>query len=251
MKRIAQSFGLELIATAEVREQTQRNVADGAKVLQNELNEKAMQIHLQRIVGAYVGSACGAGQFYSKAVSDARQATAKLSNDARDEDLDGPAGFDSRAQRKREFAAVMGLQAHALLAAAEGAVAAYAHRHSDVMTLACPPIAMPDELIASASARRRRNHPTIAFASGCPLRLEPTATTKNAPKNVTGDRIWESSTNPVPKISIPARMTARGPKRSVSQPWIGPSSPLSTRAIENAAENIVLLQPNSSRSSTT
>jgi len=125
-ERIAQSFGLELIATADIREQTQRNVAEGAKVLQNELNEKAMQIHLQRIVGAYVGSACGAGQFYSKAVSDARQATAKLSNDARDEDLDGPAGFDSRAQRKREFAAVMGLQAHALLAAAEGAVAAYA-----------------------------------------------------------------------------------------------------------------------------
>jgi hypothetical protein len=124
-ERIAQNFGLELIATTDIREQTQLNVAEGAKVLQNELNEKAMQIHLQRIVGAYVGSACGAGQFYSKAVSDARQATAKLSNDARDEDLDGPAGFDSRAQRKREFAAVMGLQAHALLAAAEGAVAAY------------------------------------------------------------------------------------------------------------------------------
>ena len=125
-ERIAQSFGLELIATGDIREQTQHNVAEGAKVLQNELNEKAMQIHLQRIVGGYVGSACGAGQFYSKAVSDARQATATLSNDARDEDLDGPAGFDSRAQRKREFAAVMGLQAHALLAAAEGAVGAYA-----------------------------------------------------------------------------------------------------------------------------
>jgi hypothetical protein len=125
-ERIAQSFGLDQIATAEIREQTERNVAEGAKTLQNELSEKAMQIHLQRIVGAYVGSACGAGEFYGKAVSDARQATAKLCNDARDEDLDGPAGFDSRAQRKREFAAEMGLQAHALLAAAEGAVAAYA-----------------------------------------------------------------------------------------------------------------------------
>ncbi len=36
-----------------------------------------MQIHLQRIVGAYVGSAHGAGQFYSRAVTEARDATAK------------------------------------------------------------------------------------------------------------------------------------------------------------------------------
>ena len=84
-----------------------------------------MEIHLQRIVGSYVGSAHGAGQFYSRAVTEAREATAKLANDMRDEDLDGPVGFDSQAQRKREFAADMGLQAHALRMAAEGAVAAY------------------------------------------------------------------------------------------------------------------------------
>jgi hypothetical protein len=67
----------------------------------------------------------GAGQFYSRAVTEAREATAKLANDMRDEDLDGPVGFDSQSQRKREFAADMGLQAHALRMAAEGAVAAY------------------------------------------------------------------------------------------------------------------------------
>ena len=61
----------------------------------------------------------------SRAVTEAREATAKLANDSRDEDLDGPVGFDSQAQRKREFAADMGLQAHALRMAAEGAVAAY------------------------------------------------------------------------------------------------------------------------------
>jgi hypothetical protein len=125
--RIAQSFGLGSIDAHSIRELTERTVVDGATALQAELNEKAMQIHLQRIVGAYVGSAYGAGQFYSKAVTDARDVTAKLANDLRDEDLDGPVGFDSRAQRKREFAAEMGLQAYALLAAAEGAVAAYAH----------------------------------------------------------------------------------------------------------------------------
>jgi hypothetical protein len=84
-----------------------------------------MQIHLQRIVGAYVGSAHGAGQFYSRAVSEARDATAKAANDARDEDLDGPVGFDGQAQRKREFAADMALQSHALRMASEGAIAAY------------------------------------------------------------------------------------------------------------------------------
>jgi len=84
-----------------------------------------MQIHLQRIVGAYVGSAHGAGQFYSRAVTEARDATAKAASDLRDEDLDGPVGFDSAAQRKREFAADMALQSHALRMAAEGAVAAY------------------------------------------------------------------------------------------------------------------------------
>ncbi|MCB1418406.1 MAG: hypothetical protein KDJ74_05150, partial [Notoacmeibacter sp.] len=89
------------------------------------LGERAMQIHLQRIVGAFVGSAHGAGQFYSKAVTEARDATAKGANALRDEDLDGPVGFDSNAQRKREFAADMGLQAHALRSAAEGAVTAY------------------------------------------------------------------------------------------------------------------------------
>ncbi|RWX58620.1 hypothetical protein EN780_36335, partial [Mesorhizobium sp. M4B.F.Ca.ET.089.01.1.1] len=57
--------------------------------------------------------------------TEARDATAKAANDARDEDLDGPVGYDSAAQRKREFAADMGVQSHALRMAAEGAVAAY------------------------------------------------------------------------------------------------------------------------------
>ena len=41
-------------------------------------------------------------------------------------DRDAPIGFDSRAARARQFAAEAGMQAHALLAAAEGALAAYA-----------------------------------------------------------------------------------------------------------------------------
>lgn len=122
---ISESFGLALLDGEGIRELHLRMIVETADSLNEGLGERAMQIHLQRIVGAYVGSAHGAGQFYGRAVTEARDATAKGANDTRDEDLDGPAGFDSVAQRKREFAADMALQSHALRMAAEGAVAAY------------------------------------------------------------------------------------------------------------------------------
>lgn len=124
---ISESFGLPVLDSDGIREFHERSLIEGADTLSEGLSDKAMQIHLQRIVGSYVGSAYGAGQFYSKAVSEAKDASARPANDARDEDLDGPVGFDSAAQRKREFAADMGLQSHALRMAAEGAVAAYEH----------------------------------------------------------------------------------------------------------------------------
>ncbi|MEZ2409111.1 hypothetical protein AB6806_20135 [Bosea sp. RCC_152_1] len=122
---IAESFGLPVLDSEAIRDLHERMIVETADVLREGLAERAMQIHLQRIVGSYVGSAHGAGQFYSRAVSEARDLTSKLANEARDEDLDGPVGFESAAQRKREFAADMGVQAHALRMAAEGAVAAY------------------------------------------------------------------------------------------------------------------------------
>jgi len=125
--KITESFGTAVIDSDGVRDLHERLICETADALSEGLGERAMQIHLQRIVGAFVGSAHGAGQFYSKAVTEARDATAKAANDARDEDLDGPVGYDSAAHRKREFAADMGIQAHALRMAAEGAVAAYKH----------------------------------------------------------------------------------------------------------------------------
>jgi hypothetical protein len=122
---ISESFGLAVLDSDGIRAFHERSLIDSAQALGDGLSERAMQIHLQRIIGAYVGSAFGAGQFYSKAVSEARDVTARLANEFRDEDRDGPVGFDSAAQRKREFAANMGLQAHAVRMAAEGAVAAY------------------------------------------------------------------------------------------------------------------------------
>lgn len=122
---ISESFGLPVIDSDGVRDLHRKMIVDTAESLSEGLGERAMQIHLQRIVGAFVGSAHGAGQFYSRAVTEARDATAKGANDTRDEDIDGPVGFDGAAQRKREFAADMGLQAHALRSAAEGVVTAY------------------------------------------------------------------------------------------------------------------------------
>lgn len=124
---ISESFGLPVLDSDGIRDLHEKLIIETADALNEGLGERAMQIHLQRIVGAFVGSAHGAGQFYSRAVTEARDATAKLANDTRDEDLDGPVGFDSAAQRKREFAADMGVQSHALRMAAEGAIAAYEH----------------------------------------------------------------------------------------------------------------------------
>ncbi len=109
----------------------------------------AMQIHLQRIVGAFVGSAYGAAQFYGTKKSAAMDLTSRLLNDARDEDREGPAGFESKAERARLFAAEMALQSFALLAAAEGAVAAYA----DITGETWKPYETP--LPASASVTRQ------------------------------------------------------------------------------------------------
>jgi len=124
---ISESFGLPVLDSDGIRDLHEKLIIETASALDEGLGERAMQIHMQRIVGSFVGSAYGAGQFYSRAVTEARDATAKAACDDRDEDIGGPVGFDSAAQRKREFAADMARQAHALRMAAEGAVAAYEH----------------------------------------------------------------------------------------------------------------------------
>ncbi|TXR49496.1 hypothetical protein [Phyllobacterium endophyticum] len=123
--RLCESFGLAVPDSDGICRLHHSQLIESAEALKDGLGEKAMQIHMQRIAGSFVGSAYGAGQFYSRSVTEARDLTSKLANEYRDEDLTDPIGFDSRAQRKREFAAGMGLQAHMLRMAAEGAVAAY------------------------------------------------------------------------------------------------------------------------------
>jgi hypothetical protein len=125
--RIADAFGLDQVATAEIREATRPHLIGMTRMLEDQLSEKALALHLQRVVAGFVGSACRSGQFYQAKVGQARELGSRLHDEHPDEDRGGVAGFAGRAQRAREFAAELALQAHAVLAAAEGAVAAYAH----------------------------------------------------------------------------------------------------------------------------
>jgi hypothetical protein len=95
----SQSFSLTVVDGDGIRDLHEKLIVETADTLTESLGELAMQIHLQRIAGAYVGSAHGAGQFYSRAVTEARDAMAKAASDARDQDRDGIVGFDGAAQR--------------------------------------------------------------------------------------------------------------------------------------------------------
>lgn len=139
-EKITRFYGLQEVDYNGLRERTEEQIGLTVQALRPAINaqpgergEKGLEIHLQRIVGAYVGSAYSAGLLYDNKAAEARRLSSAVSNDDRDGDrlgIDG--GHDNRdydtanrAERACIFAAEMGLQAHALLAAAEGAVDAY------------------------------------------------------------------------------------------------------------------------------
>ena len=130
-EQMSRTFGLETVDHASIRENVEAHMVRLANELRDNLNDKAMAIFLQRVVGSFVGAAHGAALFYGNKKSDALGLNSKLINDARDEDRTGVAGFESKAARAAAFAAEMGLQASALYAAAQGAVYAYAHMTGD------------------------------------------------------------------------------------------------------------------------
>lgn len=116
------AFGLESVDREEIRANTKIAFEGMAALLR--INEKALDLHFQRLVGSMVVSAHGAAQFYGQKVSDAKALNSRLGDPDADE-RSGIAGFDSKAERARQFAAETGLQAFSLMAAAEGAVEAY------------------------------------------------------------------------------------------------------------------------------
>jgi hypothetical protein len=125
------TFGLEAVPHAVIRENVEEHMVRIANELRDNLNDKAMAIFLQRVVGSFVGGAHGAAVFYGNKKSDALGLNNRLLNDQRDEDREGVFGFESKAARAAAFAAEMGLQAAALYAAAQGAVSAYSQITGD------------------------------------------------------------------------------------------------------------------------
>jgi len=121
---VATAFGLIVPEYEEIRAEHAAALKQMAATFEGSLNDKATEMHFQRIVGALVSSAVGAGRFYSEKVSEARNATARAA-DGGDDEHGAPIGLESKAQRTREFAADMAMQAYALLAAAHGAIDAY------------------------------------------------------------------------------------------------------------------------------
>src|SRR5215472_13646225 len=61
--RLCSTFALDAVNYEGIREATKEQINLSAEALQSTVNETAMKIHLQRIVGNFVGSAYGAAQF--------------------------------------------------------------------------------------------------------------------------------------------------------------------------------------------
>ena len=57
---LVRTFGLESVDYDGIRDATGEHITRAAKAFGTALNERALQIHLQRITGAFVGSAFGA-----------------------------------------------------------------------------------------------------------------------------------------------------------------------------------------------
>src|ERR1700692_1838269 len=66
---LSRTFGIDPIDYAAIREGTEENIVRSANVLRDDLNDRAMAMHLQRIVGAFVSSAYGAATFYQGKVT--------------------------------------------------------------------------------------------------------------------------------------------------------------------------------------
>ena len=89
-ERMSTAFALEPVDYHGIREATEEQVGSSTRTLEANVNETAMRIHLQRVVGAFVGSAHGAAQFYNTKVTQARDLTSKLAaNDDRDPEDSG------------------------------------------------------------------------------------------------------------------------------------------------------------------
>lgn len=127
---VARTFGKDLPDFHGIADATSARITAEHEALSDILPERALEIHFQRIVGSYVGSAFGAARFYSDKVDQAKRMTQDLEGRGadRDETPDGQSysGLVTRAANARDFAASLCMQSYAMLALAEGAANAYA-----------------------------------------------------------------------------------------------------------------------------
>ena len=122
--KICKVFAMDPVPMAEIRETVEEHLVAQSRIMP--LTEKNMEMHFQRVVGQYVGSAVSAARFYDTKRHAAREMASQF-NELRDEDRDGASGFESKLERAQAFAAEMAWQSLATLAAAEGAVSAYSN----------------------------------------------------------------------------------------------------------------------------
>jgi len=122
---ISNAYALDLPDFDRIGDRHSAVVNASAEAFNGALNERALEMHCQRLVGVFVSAAVNAGRFWSEKVSEASRLITSLQNMDRDEDQDGIAGYETKAERALQFAADMGLQSYAMLAAAEGAIIAY------------------------------------------------------------------------------------------------------------------------------
>jgi len=122
--KICKVFAMDPVPMAEIRETVEEHLVAQSRIMP--LTDKNMEMHFQRIVGQYVGSAVSAARFYDTKRQAAREMASQF-NEFRDEDRDGASGFEGKLERAQAFAAEMAWQSLATLAAAEGAVSAYSN----------------------------------------------------------------------------------------------------------------------------
>lgn len=122
-ENVAKAFALTVPDYEAIQSEHERALKTMWLSFDEALNDTATRMHFQRLVGSLIASAVRAGEFYSEKVSDARAASTRGHDGG--EEMDGPVGFESKAQRARRFAADICMQAFAVLAAADGAIKAY------------------------------------------------------------------------------------------------------------------------------
>ena len=123
---LVRTFGFEPVDRDCPRDAAGLRVAQAAQAFRTAAKQSRCGFTNNRPVVPMSALPQGLRRPYGTDRSAAMELTSRLLNDDRAEDHDGPIGFESKTERARLFAAEMALQSFALLAAAEGAIAAYA-----------------------------------------------------------------------------------------------------------------------------